>query len=444
MLAWAPALDPTVGEMRRSTILALAAILFPLACLPLSLSLKRSNFADDEKTYYLPSIARISAHWPAVDFAGDSTSATSPGYCYMLAGIARVTGPRLRMFRLITVGMSTVVLLLLCSMFPPKQGLAAAVAILPLAASNFFIKSASWVVTDNAALVFVCLALICVLRCNRNVAWAFPAGLAATAAMFTRQLHAWLVAPIAWAALTAGGARGGPTPLRSRVLALSALLPPLALLYWLRRSWGGFVPQAWQKLHSSGIHPACAACALTVFAVLGIFYFLSVDPAASLLRLARGREALFGAAVGGLVATISKNGMDREAARWGGYFWAIVERAPTLAGRSIPIVAFSILGGGLMGAMTIRLRESSGPAKASVWLVSVASWVGACMLNPLAFQRYFEPPVLVFLVVWLALQLKDPPAGTPAALRFRPLLVLTAVQVVITVFTTYIPVLSGD
>jgi hypothetical protein len=443
MLAWAGALDQTAAEMRRSTLLALAAILFPLACLPLSMSVRSRNFADDEKTFYLESIARISAHWPSVDFAGDSTSATSPGYCYMLAGIAKVTGPRLRMFRLITVGMSAVVLLLLGSMFPPRQGLAAAMAILPLAASNFFIKSASWVVTDNASLVFVCLSLISVLSSYRNAAWVFPAGLAATAAVFARQLHAWLVAPIAWAALAARGAGAAPRPIRSRVLALSALLPPLALLYWLRRSWGGFVPQAWQKLHSSGIHPACAACALTVFAVFGTFYFFSVASPSSLLRLARGREALFGAAVGAVVATISKNGMDREAARWGGYFWAIVERAPMLAGRSIPIVAMSTFGGGLMGAMTIRLRETAGPAKAAVWLVSVASWVGACMLNPLAFQRYFEPPVLVFLVVWLALQLRDQPDGTPDALRCRPLLALTAAQVVITVVTTYVPVLSG-
>jgi hypothetical protein len=429
--------------MSRPIILGLAALLFPLACLPLSLSLKRSNFADDEKAYYLPSIARISAHWPSIDVASDSTSATSPGYCYLLAGVAKVTGLRLRMFRLITVGISTGLLLLLCMMFPARQGLAAGAAILPLAASNFFIKSASWVVTDNAALLLVCLSLLSIWRVCGNTAWAFPAGLSAAGAIFARQLHAWLVAPIAWAVVTARGPAGALRPLLSRALALSALLPPLAILYWLHHAWGGFVPPAWQTLHAVGIHPACAACALTVFAVFGIFYFLSVAPPASLLRLARGREALLGAAAGGLVATISRNGMDREAARWGGYFWAIVERAPTLAGRSIPIVALSILGGGLMGAMTIRLRESSGPAKASVWLVSVASWVGACTLNPLAFQRYFEPPVLVFLVVWLALQLKDQSAGMPQALRLRPLLVLTAGQVVITVITTYIPVLSG-
>ncbi len=430
--------------MRRSIILALAALLFPLACLPLSLSTNGRNFADDERTFYLESISRISAHWPAVDLAGDSTSATSPGYCYFLAGVAKVAGPRLRMYRLITVGMSTALLLFLCTMFSPKEGLAAGMAILPLAASNFFIKSASWVVTDNVALLFVCVSLISILRSSRNTAWAYLAGLSAAGAVFTRQLHAWLVAPIAWAVVIARGARESPNPIRSRALALTALLPALAILYWLRRAWGGFVPQAWQKLHASGIHPACAACALTVFAAFGIFYFLSADSPSSLPRLARGWAASVGAAVGCAVALVSKNGMDREAARWGGYFWAIVGRSPAIDGRSVPIVAGSILGGALLGAMTTRLRESCGPAKASVWLVSVSSWVAACMLNPLAFQRYYEPPVLVFLIAWLALVLQSAPEGKPAALRRGPLLLLAAAQAAISVITTYVPVLAGS
>ena len=424
--------------------MALTALLFPLACLPLSLSLNGRNFAEDEKSYYLESISRISAHWPAVDLAGDSTSATSPGYCYLLAGIAKVAGPRLRMYRLVTVGLSAALLLLLCTMFPPAQGLAAGMAILPLAASNFFIKSASWVVTDNVALLFVCVSLISILKCSRNTAWVYAAGLSAAGAVFTRQLHAWLVAPIAWAVATARDARESLNPIRSRALALAAILPPLAILYWLRRAWGGFVPQAWQKLHSFGIHPACAACALTVFAAFGILYFLSADSPSSMRRLAGGWEALIGAAVGCAVALVSKNGLDREAARWGGYFWAIVGRSPAIYGHSLPIVAGSILGGALLGAMTTRLRESCGPTKASVWLVSVASWVAACMLNPLAFQRYFEPPVLVFLIVWLALLLHDRPGEKPAALRRGPLLLLAAAQVAITIITTYIPILAAS
>jgi len=429
--------------MSRPTILGLVLLLFPLACVPLSLSVRGGNFADDELSYYLPSIERISAHWPSVDLVGDSTSATSPGYCYFLAGVSRISGKGLRAFRFITIGLSTACLLLLCAQFPPRQGLAAGMAILPLAASNFFIKSASWIVTDNAALLLACASLVSVVRCADDTGWAFPAGLSATAAVFVRQLHAWLVAPIAWAILVARPIKGTSSSPLMRSFAWSALLPPLAMLCWLRLAWGGFVPPAWQKAVGLSIHPASAACALSIFAAFGVFYLLSVDAPENLLRLARGSGAAAGAAAGFLAAVVSPNVMDRDAGRWGGYFWALVGHSPALAGRSLPVVAGSALGGALLAFMTSRLRSFAGTAVASIWLVSVASWIGCCTLNPLAFQRYSEPPVLVFLIVWLAIVIKAQPSVAPPSRIFAPLAFLSVLQAAITVFTTYIPVLSA-
>jgi hypothetical protein len=429
--------------MSRPILPGLVLVLFCLACLPLSLSVKTGNFAEDERTYYLPSVALISPHWPRLDLANDATSAASPGYAYVLAGVSRLTGQDTRVFRLITIATSAAALGLLFLMFEAPRGWAACAAILPLAASNFFIKSSAWVVTDNAALFWSCAALLALWKSPHSPGWPLPAGLSATAAILTRQLHAWLVVPIAFAAL-AGPHPGGPGPRApARLLACLALVPPLAALLWMHHAWGGFVPPAWRETHSAGIHPASVACALSVLGAFGIFYVLSVEAPSGVLGLARSVEAACGAAAGFAVSIVAPNGMDREAGRWGGYFWMIVGHAPALWGRSVVVMAGSTCGGALLGAMVRRLNRSSGSSVTALWLAAVVSWLAACALNQLAVQRYFEPPILVFLISWVAFltQTRGRADGTP--IRCAPLVLLALAQGTLSLVTIFIPVLSA-
>jgi O-antigen ligase len=93
--------------------------------------------------------------------------------------------------------------------------------------------------------------------------------------------------------------------------------------------------------------------------------------------------------------------------------------------------------------MARRLRNSSGPALTVLWLASVSSWLVACGLNRLAFQRYFEPPILVFLISWLALLSHSQGESDPERVRYRPLLLLAALQACVSVVTTFIPVLAA-
>jgi hypothetical protein len=428
--------------MRRAISLGLVLLLFCAACLPLSLSSRHGNFADDEQSYYLPSVEQIAAHWPSLDLAAASASATSPGYSYFLAGISKLTGSDPRTLRLITIGLSAATLLVLALMFRAPAGMAGCVAILPLAASNFFIKSASWVVTDNAALFWMCASLYALWRCSDNPKWALPAGASAAAAIFVRQLHAWLVVPIGCVAVASAGASKAGLSVSTRVMAWLALIPPVAVLLWLYHAWGGLVPPRWQGVHDAGLHLASVACALSVFAGLGTFYFLSVELPSGALRRRLGRESAVGGAAGLLLGVVARNGMDRAEGRWGGYFWMLVQHTPTLWGRSVLVVAGSILGGMLLGAMARHLRETAGTALAWLWLVSVLSWLAACGLNRLAFQRYFEPPILVFLISWLALVCRGS-EGKECPVRYLPLAILVAAELVITVATVHIPILAN-
>jgi hypothetical protein len=429
--------------MRRTIAPGVLLFLFCLVCLPLSLSVRSGNFAEDERGYYLPSIARISAHWPRVDLAGDATSATSPGYAYLLAGVSRLTGQDPRVFRMITIATSAAVLGLLLLMFEAPRAGAACAAILPLAASNFFIKSSAWVVTDNAALLWSCASLLLLWKCHENQRWSLPAGLSAAAAVLTRQLHAWLVVPIACVAFMGAAPGGTRQPPSIRILAWLALVPPLAALSWIVHAWGGIVPPAWRETHDAGIHPASVACALSVFGALGIFYLLAAESPLGALRLARSGEAVCGAAVGFLTAIAAPNAMDYAEGRWGGYYWQLVKSTPSPWGRSVLIVAGSIAGGALVGAMARRLHRSAGSYLAVLWLAAAASWLAACALNRLAFQRYYEPSILVFLISWLALLANSRGKAEGTILRYGPLVTLAVAQAVISLLTTFIPVLAG-
>ena len=411
--------------------------LFALICGPLIFSADGWNFDGDERAFYVTAIARIAPHWPAINLHTDTTSAVSPGYPYFLAGFTRVAGVHLWELRLITWGLSAGLLAWLATRFSSGPAWLAAAAVLPLATSNFFVKSASRVVTDNPALLFMAIALT--LIPGAGTARLHRAGLAAALACWLRQIHGWLLLPLA-----AGAWLDAPADPRSTVSILSilfrrgpALLTLLAVGAWLFLSWGGPVPPEWATVHTGGITLAPLACLLCVYGPLGLPYLLTLATPAEAVRLLRSGWVAGGAAVGLLLALASPTTQDVAAGRWGGYFWRLVEATPAVAERSLLITAGAVLGGALLGAMALRLREAA-PARARIWALAFLGWALSTALNRLAFQRYFEPPILIFLIWWLVLLL---PSAPQTRFRWQPLAGLAAVQMVITLVTVHFTLL---
>ncbi|MFI5358096.1 MAG: hypothetical protein ACHQ4G_12250, partial [Opitutales bacterium] len=182
------------GLARLGTLLAL----FLALVLPLLLSSRTTNYVADEQAYYLPAVRAIAAHWPRLDLLADSRSATAPGYPYFLATLSQVTGTGLVTLRTINLLVALALLVTLWQLFPPRQSPLALAALLPLACSNFVVKSAAYVTTDNPALLTTtaCLAL---LLFNRRPALALAgASVTGALAVFARQISIWVVAPLAW------------------------------------------------------------------------------------------------------------------------------------------------------------------------------------------------------------------------------------------------------
>jgi hypothetical protein len=397
---------------------------FAVLCGPLLLTEREGPYTQDEASYYLPAIHQIRNHWPTLDVTADSLSATAPGYHYFLAGISYLTGTGRLPLRVVNFIVSAGVLVLLWRIWPagmePRAMLA---ALLPLAASNFFVKSAAYVVTDNAALLAVTGALVALFFAPPTGAGWRASALAAVA-VFIRQSSAWLVAPLAFHALRSDRSAG-------RWL---LPVPPIAVVFWLVLSWGGLVPPRWREVHygSSSVVPAAGVYLLSVVALLGPFFHLATRPA-QWPRPTRG--ICLGFLAGLALALASPTTPNYDAGRWGGYLWNLAALLPAWGTSSPLFLLLAPLGGTMVALLFARLRETAGTGVASAWLVALLAWSLVGMANRQVFHRYFEPPALVFLICWLALWARA--RFRPAIMDLRPLLLLATVQLVATVITAH-------
>jgi hypothetical protein len=401
--------------------------LFALLCLPLLLSSHENAYTWDETSYYLPAVRQIREHWPRLDVLGDSLSATAPGYPYVLAGVSFLTSPGRFPLRLVNFAVSVGVLALLWRTWPAGAGpRLALLALLPLAASNFFVKSASCVVTDNAALLAITGTVVTLFLRPAGTGPVWASALA-TVAVLVRQSGAWVIAPLGFCLLRARG------PAARWLL----LIPPVAALGWLVVTWGGLVPPAWQAAHyaGTGLVPAAGAYLLGVLAILGVFFYAAARPAewrTDLTALGTGVGALLGLAV----ALVGPTMPDYAAGRWGGYLWEIAARLPSMHSHSLLFVILSPAGGALLAMLGRRLWLETGAATALPWLVTFFAWAGAGLSNRQVFHRYFEPFILVMLICWLVMLVRVRPPGLPGVTA-RPLLALGGVQVALTLVTVY-------
>jgi hypothetical protein len=410
------------------------ALVFALICLPLILSSNPGGYAADETEFHLPAIRQIRAHWPGLDLNRDSLSATAPGYHYALATLSFFTGTGRLPLRVITWCVSLGLLWLLWRLFPAGQRPFAMATLLPLACSNFFVKSASWIVTDNPALLGLAGTMACVLF-GRSGWTVWAAGGLAGLTTFVRQLYAWTAAPVALRAIR-DMAAGAMQPGRGWKLLAASI--PVGVVAVLAHRWGGLVPPVWQTGVSTGgrfsVMPVTYI--LTVFFSLGIFYYAAVTADEWKTEL-RSRWALVGGGAGLICAVAGPTNFDVSAGRWGGYFWWCAAHLPVIGGRSVFFLLLAPLGGILLGAMARRLIGQAGQDAGWLWFCAYVSWAVAFLPSRLVFHRYFEPATLVFLIFWIVLLVRSNPSRT----RPKPwsLLGLAFGQALLTFVTAYHP-----
>ncbi|MES2692484.1 MAG: hypothetical protein V4773_03350 [Verrucomicrobiota bacterium] len=412
---------------------ATLALLFAVLCAPLVFSNRLVDYAHDETAFHLPAIRQIRSHWPALDLRADSLSAISPGYHYALATASLVTGTERVPLRVFTWAMSLALLYLLWRLFAPAPFALRFAVLLPLCVSNIFVKGASWIITDNAALLFVALSLALVFFVTgpRSGWWA---GAAAGIATFFRQLHAWTALPIAlrpWLRPDPGAS------VSHRLLASAGALVPLVVVIVLFSHWGGLVPPAWQTVHApeSPLSFASLIYLLAIFFLFGLAYRYAapVEDEPGATQSSPWRR--IGAVAGLVLVLLGPSTYDYDAGRWGGYLWNLSEYLPAPFGRSVLFLLLAPAGGALVADMTLRLSRASGAPTAALWLAAYLGWACTFLVNRMAFQRYFETTTLLFLLFWTLLIVRSRPTAVPW--RHKPLLALGLVQLSITLATAH-------
>ncbi len=410
----------------------------------------------DQRNYHEPTILAFAEQWPSVDLV-NYPSATSPGYHLLMALVARYMSHDLVVLQFAGSLLSFGLLLVVWGYGArharawPALGL-----VLPLVASSYVIGSGIWLVTDNAGLLFVCLALGGAMMVQPTAMRTARWGLYATCAVGIRQIHVWVAAPVILAALLASPlSRFAPRPLGSGskqslswagfFTALPVLLLPLVmvgLFIWL---WGGLTPPAYADLHSTGLAPVSSLVALALVGSFGVFFLPTFCPKwTDILKVDRWLVVAVVLAIA--VSLTIPTSFDISRGRWGGAIWELVRRMPDVAGRSIVFPPLAALGAVVLVHAWRAAGRAGRAREATVLLLSLLGWMIAESVNTQSGQRYCEPMILVGLA-WLAALSVSP---SQEITSFRPVhprwwlgpAALGVIQLALSTFTVYLPVLQ--
>jgi hypothetical protein len=353
---------------------------------------KNGAYDYDERTYHFPTVENLARKWPALSLRDDPISAVSPGYHYFLGSILHFAGGGLHGVRYVNLIVSLAIPLVLFGYGKRySSGWRICIVLLPLIFSNFIIKSASRVVTDNASLLLVTLVLAVVLSEAGSIGRSAAGGVFGASATFVRQLQAWLVFP-----MLVRSTYVSRSWTRERVAAIIFALFPLIVLGFLYAAWDGLVPPVWRNV-SVRVSFASIAYLLTVFGFFGAFFvpFETIKDVKNWLADGRVQTCTL---VGLFCAIVSPTSYNYAEGRWGGYFWAAVQRLPNIEERSLFFIIAAPLGASVVAILWKEMHTRGATRVALIWVVSVISWAGTFLINRQVFHRYYEPMVLVFLI----------------------------------------------
>ncbi len=429
--------SPTRSWRTRAPAVLLAAIFLGIVATAVALRLDGTGEAADERDYHLPVVQGFLDQWRATGRVNivEYESATSPGYHLLMAAVLGVTGSAAAMNIVnAAIGLG-LVLAVYAALRRVASPWSAFILSLPVALNHYVLGASIWLTTDATALLFVTLALGAMVMCPWLRARALRAGVWSMLAVFVRQVHIWSIAPIALAgamngprwsrrlvrAVLGGEGRAGNEPseregwMNLSAAALACVLPVvlLGVFVWL---WGGLIPKAHGAivLHAGGPNAATPAFALALTGAVGVFL---LPLAWRQVRALRASDAgAIGAAAAGIVLALAVETSYSWKTRAYGWLWQLVERTPEVGGRSLVIAAAAPVGAIVLLVLFRSAREAGRGDQARVLLVALLGWVCAQSFNAMAWQRYFEPVILIGLAMLAALGMR---ALTPVAWASR-------------------------
>jgi len=414
-----PAREGGGGREPFAAALAAAGLFYCMA-LPLILSeclMGRSAF--DQLHFHEPVIRQFAAQWPGLELA-DYRSATTPGYHVLLALVWRYVAASGMALQLAGSAISALLIGLFAyaaavggTACDPAGGervrppwWRGVLLTLPLLASMYVFFPGVWLLPDNLGWLLV-LGVALVAWCLTNGRGSRAANLAIGAALLlalvlVRQSHLW-AAVLLWLGAWIGAAPlgdGGLAAMTSRTgargralgLALLATLPAVvafAVFIWM---WRGLTPPSFVRQYGSVINLATPAFVLALLGLVSCFFAGYIAPAA--WRLARERPVglLLAMALAALVAVLPETTYAVEQRSSG--LWNLVKIGPLIAGHtSVVLLVLAPAGAWALWAWFVAL----GPAARWLFLGAIVAFTAAQTTNPLCWQRYIEPLLLMMM-----------------------------------------------
>jgi hypothetical protein len=431
----------------------LLAAAFAAAVVPVAMfGHPATSEAADEAAAHLPTVLRFAGELPSPDLR-DYPSATGPGYHLALAVASRL-GAGITVLRLVSAAAGLALVLLAWRGAARWAGPGAAFALaLPVLLSSYVLSGSAWLTTDVASVLLgSAIVATCAWRppCLRTFA---AIGMLLAAAVSIRQTNAFLALPVLLAgafgspagrAASPGEQWPGDEPRSWGRLGMAALavLPGALVLAALTVTWGGLTPPHFRELHDQGASPVAFPYGLALVGAWACFLMLPL--VAEFVDTVRRRPAavLVPAGLAAALASVPESSWSREAGRWGGPLWTLVERVPAIAGRSPLIVLGAAGGAAALSVLWIRAAQVGRGRHASVVVAALLGLFAGQCGNTQVWERYFDPAILVSLA-WLAAMGLGPrrPHSTSRAVVGAAL--LAAAQGAVSVANYLLPALRG-
>ena len=390
-----------------------AAALSPIAILNVLNASGRATF--DHVLFHEHTIDAIARTWPAVNLTyPDHFVAMTPGYHWVLGGVAQLTGMSDPGLRFVGIAISSAIFALFGYLLGRRCGsLLGALLVAPLMASIYVVSSSAWLLADNAGWFWAYLFGLTAMFGRPSLRWSIVVGIGLLLAVWTRQNMLFLALPL-WATAWLREAPDGPgssnpfvgIPRRALNLLPLALatLPAIATLVYLYSVWNGLVPYEFQGQYD-GINPSNVPLQLVVLAGLGVFYLPAMYGIGeadwrteTLARVRRCVLWLFVAAVlAGLASVLVPTTYAPKEGR-AGLIWSGAERLNPFGpiGNCNPLIVLIAMAGGVVLVLILATL----PARRR-WILGAlyAGFAIAQIASSEVWQRYHEPFALLFLAI---------------------------------------------
>jgi Dolichyl-phosphate-mannose-protein mannosyltransferase len=383
--------------------------------------------AGDEIDYHLPTIQQFARQLWSPDLV-HYQAAQTPLFHLIVAVWSRVVGLELWRLRVVEVVVSYGVVLVLYRLLRRYAGLGAWPAVgfaLLFGCSPYVFGQSFILVTDNLALLLTLVAVERLLAFQRGAGLpAFATACGAIAlALLTRQSTAWL-GPLAFVVLVLHAPRERRTLIAGTALLVAAALPLLALVL----AWHGLVPPTADPASCGLCSPAAGRLGwagdsrlrapLYALAIVGIYGTLLHGPAL-LAELRRDGERRWllpaGAGLVGALALLAVPLAYHTGDE--GWIWRLARSGPEPLGSGWPLWPLVPLGCAVLALLVRRSGAHSLP------VLLLGCFLAAQLATRLAYQKYFDPLVLLALLLMLR---PDQLRGRRALLGPALVLVLSA------------------